>query len=529
MRDLQLPGRSVVHAVNGAAATSHPLSTMTAIDILKRGGTAADAAVAACAVQCVVEPMSTGIGGDNFVLYAPKGTDKVWGLNASGKAPKGISAEYLMERQINRIETESVHSVTIPGAIDGWDKLLSKYGKLGLEACLQPAINYAEKGFAITPRVASDWGRMAAKLKNDPSTAKKYLVKGQAPKAGDIHYLPELAKTLKAVAKKGRDAFYYGAIAADMVKHLKSHGGTHALDDFADAEAEIVEPIGTKYRGRTIRQIPPNGQGVTALVMMNILQGFDLSKWDPLSPERIHLEAEATRLAYSMRDMYVADPRFSDVPLKKMLSAKYADELRAKISMDRAMGPEEGSALPIYRDTIYLTVVDKDRNVCSFINSLYFGFGSTITSDKTGVLFQNRGAGFRVQPGHPNNIEGGKRPMHTIIPGMVTEKGKATVSYGVMGGAFQPVGHTHVLTNMFDYGMDPQEALDCARAFHLAGKLELERGIPASTAAALQKLGHTITTPEMPWGGGQMIAIDWKKGTLAAGSDPRKDGMAAGY
>lgn len=528
MRDLQLPGRSVVHCINGAAATSHPLSTMTAIEILKQGGTAADAAVAACAVQCVVEPASTGIGGDNFVLYSKGGSDQIYGLNGSGRAPKALSAEYLLERGVKKIELESPHAVTIPGAVDAWEKFLGKFGKLGLDTCLQPAIRYAEEGYAITPRISVDWERQGNKMLPDPSAAAKYMPGGKPPKVGTKHRLPELAETLKVIAKKGRDGFYKGEIAEDMVRHLNSFGGVHTMDDFAAHAAEEVTPIYTEYKGRKVYQIPPNGQGVTALIMLNILSGYDLSKMHPLSPERLHLEAEATRLAYGVRDQYVADPQHADVPLKRLLSKELADELRAKIDLEKAMPVEAIGNVPVYRDTIYLTVVDKDRNVCSFINSLYFAFGSGLCSPK-GVLFQNRGAGFRVQPGHPNNIAGGKRPMHTIIPGMVVEKGRASMAYGVMGGAFQPVGHTHVLTNMFDYGMDPQEALDLPRAFHVAGRLELERGVPEETAQLLTRKGHTVHRPDMPWGGGQMIAVDWENGTLAAGSDPRKDGFAAGY
>jgi gamma-glutamyltranspeptidase/glutathione hydrolase len=529
MRDLQLPGRSVVHAINGVAATSQPLATMIAIDVLRQGGTAADAAVAACAVQCVVEPMSTGIGGDNFVLYAKEGSGKVEGLNGSGRAPAGLTAEKLLEKGINQISTESAHAVTIPGAVDAWATLLEKHGKFGLDRLLQPAIRYAEEGFAVTPRIAHDWKRNEAKMSVDPSAKAKYLPGGKAPVAGDKHRLPELAESLKTIAKKGRDGFYRGAVAEDIVAHLNANGGYHTLDDFAEHRAEMVTPISTDYRGRQMLQIPPNGQGITALLMFNILEGFDLAGLDPIGVKRFHLEAEVTRLAYAVRDAHVADPQHMPVPVEQILSRRFASDLRAQIDMDRAMTAVDNSVGPIYRDTIYLTVVDRDRNVCSFINSLYFPFGSALCSPKSGVMLQNRGAGFRVQPGHPNCVAPRKRPMHTIIPGMALENGRPVVCYGVMGGAYQPVGHIHVITNMFDYGMDPQEALDCPRAFHVQGGLDVERGVSDAVFNGLAKLGHNVRRPDMPWGGGQMIKIDWERGTLAAGSDPRKDGCALGY
>lgn len=529
MRDLQLPGRSVMHAVNGAAATSHPLATLTALDVLRDGGSAADAAVAACAVQCVVEPMSTGIGGDCFVLYAKQGSSQVEGMNGSGRAPGGLTAAGLLDQGITAIGTESPHAVTIPGAVDAWQAILTKYGRFGLDRLLQPAIGYAEDGFAITPRVATDWRRHAAKLQRRPVTAAQYLRNGQPLTAGDRHRSPELAETLKTIAAKGRDGFYDGWVAEDIVGHLKALGGTHSLEDFALHRVEEVTPIATEYRGRTVLQIPPNGQGVTTLLMLNILQGFDLAALDPLGAKRLHLEAEATRLAYAVRDQFVADPLHVAVPVEEILSARFADELRARIDPDRAMGDNDSTVGPIYRDTVYLSVVDRDRNVCSFINSLYFPFGSAITAPKSGVLLQNRGAGFRVEPGHPNCVAPRKRPLHTIIPGMVVEQGHPVLSYGVMGGAYQPVGHSHVLGNLFDHGMDIQEAIDCARAFHVGGRLELENGVSAAVAAELAAMGHQVARPEMPWGGGQGIAIDWQRGTLAAGSDPRKDGCALGY
>lgn len=528
MRDIQLPGRSVVHAINGAAATSHPLSTMTAIDILKRGGSAADAAVAACAVQCVVEPMSTGIGGDCFALHSAAGSAEIEALNGSGRAPAGLSAEYLTSRGITKIELQSPHSVTIPGAVDAWATLLERHGKLGLEAVLQPAIHYAEEGFAVTPRVALDWSRAEEKLRVDPVATAIYLPNGRPPVAGEIVRLPQLGHTLRKIAKEGRKGFYLGEVAEDIVAHLKHLGGTHTTEDFAEHTGSFVTPISAEYRGRTIWQTPPNGQGLTTLLILRILSGFDLSRFAPLSVERIQLETEAGRLAYEVRDRYLADPDHMTTTVEELLSDSFVDRLRSAIDTSGTLKIEAAPG-PVYRDTICLSVVDRDRNVCSLINSIYFSFGSGLVSPKSAVVLQNRGAGFRVEPGHPNCVAPRKRPLHTIIPGLAVQDGRPILAYGVMGGSYQPVGQVHLLTNLYDYGMDVQEAIDCARTFHVGGNLELERGVSAELETGLKALGYSIHRPDMPWGGAQAVAIDWQRGTLAAGSDPRKDGCALGY
>ena len=529
MRDLHLPGRSAVHAINGVAASSHPLSTLTALDVLRAGGNAVDAAVAACAVQCVVEPMSTGIGGDCFVLYVKGGEGEVIGLNGSGWAPKELTADWLLDQGVDSIEATLPHSVTVPGAIDAWETVLRDHGTWGLDRVLQPAIGYAEDGWAVSPRVAHDWRRNQEKLRIDEGARAQFLIGDRAPTAGERFRLPNLAKTLRSIAEKGRQGFYEGWVADDLVTHLNAKGGRHSLDDFAEMRVEYVEPISSNYRGHDVYQIPPNGQGITALIMLNILQGFDLSRLDPVGVERLHLEVEAARLAYKARDANVADQRFAQVPVGHLLSPEFADELRAKIDPARAMpdlGPDEG---PSYRDTVYISVIDKDRNACSFINSLYVNFGSGIAGPKSGVMLQNRGSGFRVEPGHPNCVAPRKRPLHTIIPGMCMKDGRVAYSYGVMGGGFQPTGHTHVLTNMFDFGMDVQEALDCPRVFHIDGRVDVERGLGQEIVDGLAALGHQVGRPEMPWGGGQIVGIDWRNGTLVGGSEPRKDGCALGY
>ncbi|WP_416896540.1 MAG: gamma-glutamyltransferase [Minwuia sp.] len=530
MRDLQQPGRSVVHATNGAAATSHPFSTLAAMEILQAGGNAVDAAVAACAVQCVVEPMSTGIGGDCFVLLQKGGQGPVIGLNGSGHAPAKLTADHLLDQGIDSIGLESPHSVTVPGAVDAWCRLLDDHGTMGIDRVLQRAIAYAESGFAVTPRISVDWSRNVKRLSLDASSAAQYLRDGVSPSAGEVWRSPELAGTLKAIASKGRAGFYEGAVAEDIVAHLQSHGAVHELDDLAAQACDYVDPISSEYAGRQIMEIPPNGQGVTALLMLNILKGFDLEAYDPVSVERLHIEAEATRLAFAERDKYVADPRQSNVPVEHLLSEELAAELREKISLGKAMADPAKVTGPVYRDTVYLTVVDRDLNAVSFINSLYFSFGSCLTAPKSGVLLQNRGAGFVVDKEHPNCVAPRKRPLHTIIPGMVLGgDGRCEISFGVMGGGYQPVGHAHLLTNIFDYGMDVQEAIDCPRTFHVAGKLDVERSVPDNVRQGLAALGHETQTPEMPWGGAQAIMIDYRNGTMAAGSDPRKDGCAMGF
>ena len=528
MRDLQLPGRSTAHGVNGLAATSHPLSTLRALDVLRAGGNAVDAAVAACAVQCVVEPMSTGIGGDCFALYVPGGEGDVIGYNGSGWAPAGLNSKVLLDEGIDSIGITSPHAVTVPGAIEAWHRLLSDHGTMELGEVLSQAIVYAAEGFPVTPRVSVDWARNVEKLSGDANAKAQYLNNGTSPKVGSIRRSPELAETLRTIAKEGPDGFYKGWVAEDMVEYLASVGGKHDLADFAEMKGEYVTPISSEYKGHRVYQIPPNGQGITALMMLNILSGYDLTAFEPNSVDRLHLETEASRVAYAMRDRYVADMRQADVPVEKMLSADFTAEMRAKIAMDTAMDAPEATG-PAYRDTVYLTVVDKDRNACSFINSLYMPFGSALAAPRSGVLMQNRGAGFRVEPGHPNDINGRKRPLHTIIPGMCMKDGKVAYSYGVMGGGYQPVGHSHVLSNMIDYGMDPQEAMDSPRVFHIQGRLDVERGLGQDVMDGLAARGHEVGRPEMPWGGGQIIAVDWDNGTLTGGSDPRKDGLALGY
>ncbi len=529
MRDFQLPGRSPAVASHGMAATSHPLATLTALDVLRDGGNAIDAAIAACAAQCVIEPHNTTIGGDCFVLYAPGGGDEVIVLNGSGRAPAAAEPAWFAEAGITEIGVSSPHSVTIPGAVDAWERLAADHGRKDLGELLKPAIEFAESGVPVPARTAADWEAKSDLLREDADAARILLPGGRAPAPGDIHRQPELADTLRTIAEQGCAGFYEGPVAEDMVERLRSLGGLHTLDDFAAHGAVYVQPIETSYRGYDVFECPPNGQGIIALIMLNILSGYELGDLDPLGAERLHLEIEAGRLAFRDRNAFVADPELAEVPVERLLDPDYAAELRGHIDPGRAMAALPPSSIPRHADTVYLTVVDRDRNAVSFINSIFHSFGSGIMAPMSGVLLQNRGYGFRVDPAHPNCIGPRKRPLHTIIPGMACKDGRAVLPFGVMGGHYQPFGHVHLLTNLIDFGMDAQEGLDCPRVFHDEGRLVVERGVGAEARRGLAEMGHEVVEAGSPLGGGQAIRIDHERGVLVGGSDPRKDGCALGY
>ncbi|RYJ01954.1 MAG: gamma-glutamyltransferase [Acetobacteraceae bacterium] len=518
------------------AATSMPIATFTALEVLQKGGNALDAAIAAVAVLGVVEPQSTGIGGDCFCLYAPAGTGKVIALNGSGRAPAASTPEALRARQVSSLVNTSAHVVTIPTAVSGWELLNKTYGRTELGELLRPAIRCAEEGWPVHARVASDWAAAAGKLRGNEASARRFLVDGQAPAIGHRFTQPELGKTLRAIASHGARAFYEGEIAADMVATLRALGGLHTEEDFANGlrNADFVEPIKTAWRGMEVFQCPPNGSGLHVLQLLGILGGFETPEQGPLSAERLHRHIEAARLVYRDRDAFLADPSQVDVPVEALCDPAYLARLRGLISDDRAMKilpPAGPSDLAKHKDTVYLCVVDEEGNACSFINSLFESFGSGILAEKSGVMLHNRGYGFRLQEGHPNCIAPNKRPMHTIIPGMVMKDGEAIMPYGVMGGHFQPMGQTLFLTNHFEFGLDVQEAIDCPRLFPSpsSGAIELERGIPASVVDRLSRMGHEVSLMDKPHGGGQAIFIDRKAGTLVGGSDPRKDGLALGF
>ena len=526
MRNLQRPGRSPVIAPETMIATSHPLASQVGIDIMKSGGNAVDAAIAACATLCVVEPAMTGIGGDCFALYAPSGATTPIAMNGSGRAPKAASVDALRELRVDTIQIQSPHAVTIPGAIAAWAKLSEDHGSKGLDELLAPAIHYAENGFPVAQRVGADWANWMPKLMNDRVSSEVMTVDRKPPPIGSIFHQPLLAQTLRKIAAGGRDAFYTGEVAEDIVARLTELGGLHTLDDFADAQVEYVEPIQTTYKGHTIHECPPNGQGICVLMILNILARHDVAALS--EADRVHLFAEAAKVTYHQRDKHISDPTLADIPIEWLLSTEHATKLDGMIDRKRA-GNFHTSEFPNHTDTTYLCVVDRDGNAVSFINSLFSGFGSGIMAEKTGIILQNRGSSFRVDADHVNRIEGKKRPMHTIIPGMVMRDDKIVAPFGVMGGHYQPVGQSSFISYVLDSGMDIQEAMDQPRSFAIGGVLQMENNFLPETYTEMNRRGHALEHMQTPLGGSQCIWIDHEAGTLTGGSDPRKDGCAIGY
>lgn len=530
MRDFENPGRSVAVARTGMAATSHPDATLTAVEILKAGGNALDAAIAACAVQGVVEPGSTGIGGDCFALYSKGGTTDLVAYNGSGRTPQAATAEWYERNGITEIERHSPHSVTVPGAVEAWARLNADHGRMPLSEILAPAIRMAREGYAITPRVAFDAGEQIDILRLDPTVRATFLRDGEPPAVGSVQRQPLLADTLEAIARDGAKAFYQGAIAEDMVDHLRAHGGLHTVEDFAQAGGEYVTPVSTTYRGRTVYECPPNGQGIIALLILNILERFKL-KPGALDVDNLFILAEAARLAYAARDALVADPAIAPQPIAHLLSDRLADDLAARLRTDRAQ-----DVMPVFdgvahTDTVYISVVDKDRNAASFINSIFHPYGSGLMAPRSGVLLHNRGQCFTLAKGHPNRIGPRQRPMHTIIPAMLAEEGRIALSFGVMGGNYQALGHAYFLSAVLDHGLDLQAAAELPRFFPKPGTrlVEMEQRLKSAVGAEFERRGLEVETPDSPIGGAQAILIDWKNGTLQGGSDPRKDGCALGY
>jgi gamma-glutamyltranspeptidase/glutathione hydrolase len=528
MRNLHIPGRSNILAQNGMAASSHPLSSLEAISILKKGGNAIDAAIAASAVQSVVEPQSTGVGGDCFALISLKGQKPI-SVNGSGIAPNNANIDFFERKKINQIDIDSPHSVTIPGSVHAWYSMHQKFGSLDFQELFMAAENYARNGFPIHEVVAKSWNENIAKLKKHPATNSIYLKDNKSYFFGEIHKNLNLANTLNSIGKNGIKDFYHGYIAEDIVDTLNKIVGLHSKNYFIKQDTIFTESLSSNYKQVKLHQCPPNGPGITVLIMMAILEKFNFKNIDPLSSERFHLQAEATKIAYEQREEYLGDPNFNDYNYHRLIEPDNIDKLVKKISSTKIYKPKNPT-ITAHPNTIYLTVVDKDQNAVSFINSICFAFGSGITSNNTGVLLQNRGVNFRLQRGHPNMIEGSKRPLHTIIPGLVTNKEDETIlSYGVMGGQYQPVGQSHVLQNIFDFGYSIQEAIDLPRAFMLENNYNLERSISKKVFNDLKKLGHNVSYSKSTIGGGQAIFIDKKNGVLIGGSDSRKDGCAIGY
>jgi len=526
-RDFFRPGRSVAISDRGMAATSHPQATLAAVDILRAGGSAVDAAVAAVALQSVIDPHMTGIGGDCFALYSPAGGKPV-SLNGSGRAPKKVELDYFIDRGMTSIPDDSPHAVTVPGAVDAWCRLVSAYGRLDMERVLAPAIAAAEKGYCITPRVELDWVRYGDRVGKFPASAAYFLPNGRAPRTGERMTNPALAATLRRIARDGRDAFYKGTVAAEIVEVLQSFGGFHEESDFAEFAGFETSPISVKYRGRDLLECPPNGQGLAALLIARILDGFDLRDPKLSEADRIHLLAEASKAAYAKRDEIIADPVHMTADLDILLSDRSIEAIRRQISLDKASACLDWDG-PVHKDTVYVSVVDRDGNAISLINSIFFAFGSGIYAPRSGVLLQNRGAGFVVKKGHPNAIGPGKLPFHTIIPAMLAEGGKTRMSFGVMGGQYQAVGHAHMLSQILDRDLDPQQASDQPRSFWYNGKLSLEPTISEEVRLDLERRGHVTEWADEPLGGAQAIYIDHERGVLLGASDHRKDGIALGY
>jgi gamma-glutamyltranspeptidase/glutathione hydrolase len=537
--------RSVVIAKNGIVATSHPLASQAGLDILKAGGNAADAAIAANAVLGVVEPMSNGIGGDLFVIYWDAKSQKLYGLNASGRSPYKLNRAVLKEKGLTQIPTEGPLSWSVPGCVSGWETLRARFGSRRLAEILAPAIDAAASGAPVPEIIGGYWRGAASSLRATPEAAAAFLIDGQRPpRIGEVMKLPQLAASLKLIASQGRDAFYKGPIAQKIVAYSESHGGYFSLPDFAEHTDDWVEPVSTGYRGFDVWELPPNGQGIAALEMLNVLEQFDLKSLGHNSAEHLHLFVEAKKLAFADRAKFYADPAFGQLPVKELISKEYGRRQAGRIDRDKAAGDVPAGDPRLARgDTIYMCVVDKDRNCCSLIQSNYSGFGSKHVPGDVGFVLQNRGALFALDDEHLNRLEPHKRPFHTIIPAFVTKDGKPWFCFGVMGGDMQAQGHVQVLVNMIDFGMNVQAAGDMSRAMHTGsatptglpaegvGTVNVERGISSQAIEQLRAKGHKVAqTPKSgTYGGYQGILIDWENGVLHGATESRKDGVAAGY
>ncbi len=532
--------RSAVIAQHGIAATSQPLATQVALDILKSGGNAIDAAIAANAMLGLVEPTGNGMGGDIFAIIWDAKTQKLYGLNGSGRSPKSLSRQWFIDKGYDKIPSHGPLPVSVPGAVDGWFMLHDKFGVKPMQEILQPAIDYAENGAPITQLIAYYWNLSVPRLSKYEGFNQQYTINGKAPKEGQLWKNPNLAKTLKIIAKEGRDAFYKGKIAHTIADYMKKQGGFLSYEDMASHHGQWVEPVSTNYRGYDVWELPPNGQGIAALQILNILEQFDVSKMKLDSAQYVHLFTEAKKLAFEDRAQFYADPDFNKIPVKQLISKSYAKKRAKLINLKRA-GKSYPAGNPALEkgDTIYLTVADKFGNMVSLIQSNYRGMGSGMTPPGLGFILQDRGELFTLQENHFNTFEGGKRPFHTIIPAFITKEDHPWMSFGLMGGAMQPQGHAQIVVNMIDFGMDVQEAGDAVRIHHTGsseptgehmthgGILNLESGFSYATIRALMRMGHKIQFANGPYGGYQAIRI--KDGIYWGASESRKDGQAAGY
>jgi gamma-glutamyltranspeptidase/glutathione hydrolase len=532
--------RSEVIAQNGMACTSQPLATQAALDILKAGGNAIDAAIAADAMLGLTEPTGSGIGGDLFAIVWDAKTQKLYGLNASGRSPYDLTLKYFKDKGLTKIPSTGPLPVSVPGCVDGWFELNKKFGKLKMELILAPAIRYAREGFPLSEVIAYYWQSNSRSLQRFPGFKEIYMPNGKAPAKGEVFKNPYLANTLELIAQKGRDAFYKGEIAEKIVKYVREQGGFFSMRDFQEHTSEWVEPVSTNYRGYDIWELPPNGQGIATLQILNIMENFDVAKMDFGSPEYVHLFLEAKKLAFEDRAKFYTDPAFYKVPVTQLISKEYAKKRAALINPNRAAAnfppgePEAGN-------TIYLTTADKEGNMVSLIQSNYRGMGSGMTPGMLGFVLQDRGEMFSLQEGHANVYAPHKRPFHTIIPAFITKDGQPWISFGVMGGDMQPQGHVQIVCNLIDFGMNLQEAGDAPRIYHTGsseptdekmedgGTVSLETGFPYETIRELMKKGHKIGYANGPYGGYQAIRWDPVNKVYYGASESRKDGQAAGY
>jgi len=525
--------RSVAMGANGMASSSQPLATMAGYKILLKGGNAVDAAVAMVSTLNVVEPHSVGLGGDAFALIYLSKEKRLIGMNASGRSPYRASIKWFNEKGIKEIPHRGILSVTVPGALHGWASAVNNYGTLSLAEIFEDAIHYAEHGFPVTEVIAGEWKEVETLLLSHESSARTFLIHGKAPRPGQIFTNPDLARTYKKIVRDGIEILYEGELCEAIVNYSDCNNGLLSRQDFKDHVTTWVEPISTDYRGYTIYELPPNGQGLAALEMLNILEGYDIGKLKSNSLEYLHLLCEAKKLAFSDRDYFITDPDFEKIPVDKLLSKEYANKLRESVYLKKAMPPPSLFPSTENGDTVYVTAVDKDRNAVSFISSIFLAFGSGMVVDGTGIVLQNRGKSFSLDPKQFNRLEPHKRPMHTIIPGIVFKDGKFLMSFGVMGGDMQPQGQVQFLVNLIDFKMNLQEAIDVPRVRHLQGmEVYLEDGIPDEVASALQEKGHRViqgnpTVNQV--GGGQAIYLDHTQNVLLGASDRRKDGCALGY
>ncbi len=525
--------RSAIHAKHGMVATSQPLAAMAGLRMMMAGGNAVDAAVATAAALNVVEPMSTGVGGDLFSLIWLAKERRVVALNASGRAPAAAAIEDVTRTGLNHIPNDSAWSVSVPGTVNGWDTILREYGTMSLEQVLQPAIQYAEEGYPVTDIIAYQWSTGVDKLARYPS-GQELLLNGRAPMEGEVMHLPLLGATLRAIAEGGPDAFYRGPIAQKIADYVQLRGGWMTPEDLAADYATWDEPISTDYHGVTCWECPPNGQGLIALLAMNIAEGVPLREMGHQSLDAYHHMIESIRLAFADGLQYIADPRATSVPTLELLSKEYAAERRGLIDRDRAIASPTFGKIPAVHDTIYLSAVDEEGNGCSFINSLFAGFGSGLVVPGTGIALQNRAGLFSLDADHPNALVPGKRPFHTIIPALATRGDELWLTYGVMGGFQQAQGHLQVISNMVDFDLPPQAALDALRfSVRMDGMVDLEEGVSPEVSEGLAAKGHEVGVrggyQRVSFGGAQLIARNPETGVLTGASEPRKSGAAVGW